>query len=100
MERVAQGKRQPIFICKKIYHRREPSQPAFTISNQLNKLASPFHVMSSEVGQPVLGLHIFRNLAEEKVNMAPKNTSKSGPIFCVNSMLTQNDSVLLQFFIP
>ena len=69
--------------------------PASSIS-----LLAHFQVMSSEVGQPVLGLHIFRNLAEEKVNMAPKNTSKSGPIFCVNSMLTQNDSVLLQFFIP
>ena len=31
-----------------------------------------------------LGLHIFRNLAENKINMAAVNTSKSGLIICVN----------------
>ena len=49
-----------------------------------------------DVGQPLLGLHIFRNLAEEKINMAPVNMSKSGPNICVNavSMLRQKDSLL------
>ena len=48
-------------------------------------LLAQFHIMSIEVGQPVLGLHIFRNLAKEKVGMTPVNMSKSGPIICVNS---------------
>ena len=45
----------------------------------------PIHKISIEVSQPVLGLHIFRNFTEEKVNMAPLNMSKSGPMiphFC------------------
>ena len=50
----------------------EPSQPYI-------------HKMSMEVGQPVSGLHIFRNLAEEEINMAAVNMSKRGPIICVNS---------------
>ena len=41
--------------------------------------------MSMEVGQPVLGLHMFRNLAEEEINMAAVNMSKTGPMICVNS---------------
>ena len=41
--------------------------------------------MPMKVGQFVLGLHIFRNLAEEKINVAAVNMSKRGPIICVNS---------------
>ena len=52
------------------------------------------------MGQPVLGLHIFRNLTEEKINMAPVSMSKHGPIICVDSMLRQNDSLFLELFIP
>ena len=36
--------------------------------------------MTIEVGQPVLGLYILRNLAEDKVNIAAVNNSKSGLI--------------------
>ena len=63
----------------------EPSQPVFIIPSQLGKHASPLHKMSVEVGQPVLGLHIFRNVAEEKIKMVAENMSKRGPIICVNS---------------
>ena len=62
----------------------EPSQPAFIIPSQLVKHANPLKV-PIEVGRPSLGLHIFRNLAEEKINMATVNMSKRGPIICVNS---------------
>ena len=41
--------------------------------------------MSIEVDQPVPGLHIFRDLAEEKINMVAVNMSKRGPVICVNS---------------
>ena len=41
--------------------------------------------MAVEMGQPVLGLHVFRNLAEEKIYMAAVNMSKRGPASCVNS---------------
>ena len=41
--------------------------------------------MLMEVGQPVLGLHIFRNLVEEKINMVAVNISKIEPIIFVNS---------------
>ena len=88
------------FICKKISDQVEPSESAFIITSQLGMHASTLRKMPVEMGQPVLGLHIFRNLAEEKINMAAVNMSKRGPIICVNSMLRQNDSVLLQFFIP
>ena len=57
------------FISKKISDGMKPSQPVFIIPSQLGKHASPLHKMSIEVDQPVLGLHIFMNLAEEKVNM-------------------------------
>ena len=57
--------------------------------------ASTLLKMPVEMGQPVFGLHMFRNLAEEKINMAAVNMSKRGPIICVNSMLKQNDSVPL-----
>ena len=73
------------FICKKISDPMEPAQPVFIIANQFGKHASPLHKMSVEVGQPVLGLHIFRNLTEEKINMAAVNIPKRGPIICVNS---------------
>ena len=63
----------------------EPSQSAFIIPSQLGKHASPLHKMPIEVGQPILGLHIFRNLAEEKMNMTAVNMSKRGPVICVNS---------------
>ena len=63
----------------------KPSQPVFIIPSQHGKHASPLHKISIEVGQPVLGLHIFRNLAEEKINMVAVNMSKRGPIICVNS---------------
>ena len=63
----------------------EPSQPVFIIPSQCGKHASPlYYKMSIEVGQYVLGLHIFRNLAEEII-MAAVNMSKRGPIICVNS---------------
>ena len=83
------------FICKKISDWMEPKQPVFIITSQLGKHASPLHKMSIEVGQPVLGLHIFRNLAEEKMNMVAVNMSKREPIICAN-MLRQNDSALLR----
>ena len=35
----------------------------------LGKNASPLHKMPIEVGHSILGLHIIRNLAEEKINM-------------------------------
>ena len=63
----------------------EPSQPVFIIPSQLGKHVSPLNKMSIGVGQPVLGLHILRNLAEEEINMVAINTSKMGPIICVNS---------------
>ena len=88
------------FICKENSDRTEPSQPVFAIPSQLGKHASTLYKMSIEVYQPVLGLHIFSNLAEEKINTVAVNKSKRGPIICVNSMLRKNDSVLLQFFIP
>ena len=62
----------------------EPSQPVFIIPSQCGKHASPLYKMSIEVGQSVLGLYIFRNLAEEII-MAAVNMSKRGPIICVNS---------------
>ena len=77
------------FICKKTSDRMESVQPVFIIARQVGKHASPLHKMSVEVGQPVPGLHIFRNLTEEKINMAAVNISKREPIICVNSyMLT------------
>ena len=60
----------------------EPSQPVFTSSAGL---LAHFHEIQIEAGQSALGLHIFKNLAEEKINMAPVNMSKSGPIVFVNS---------------
>ena len=63
----------------------EPSQPAFIIPSHVGKHARPLHKMSIEVGQPILGLHIFRNHAEEEINIAAVNMSKWGPIVCVNS---------------
>ena len=63
----------------------EPSQPAFIITSQLGNHASSLHKMSVEVAQSVFGLHIFRNLEEEKTNMAAVNMSKRGSIICVNS---------------
>ena len=62
----------------------EPSQPVFIIPSQCGNHASPLYKMSIELGQYVLGLHIFRNLAEEII-MAAVNMSKRGPIICVNS---------------
>ena len=73
------------YVCKKISDQMEPSQPVFIIPSQLGKHVSPLHKMSLGVGQPVLGLHILRNLAEEEINMVAINTSKMGPIICVNS---------------
>ena len=67
------------FICKKISDRMEPNQLAFNILSQLGRLANP-----TEVCQTVVGLHIFSNLREEKINMAPVNMSKAGPIICLN----------------
>ena len=63
----------------------EPNQSAFIIPSLLSKHTSPLHKIPIEVGQPILGLYIFRNLAEEKINMAAVNISKRGPIICVNS---------------
>ena len=54
----------------------EPSQPAFIRPSQLGMHASPLHKMSVEVGQSVFGLHIFRNIAEEKINMVAVEMSK------------------------
>ena len=62
------------FICKKTSDRMDPSQPVFTICmSQLGKHASPLHKMSIKVGQPVLGLHIPGNFAEEKINIIAVN---------------------------
>ena len=46
-------------------------------------LVAYFHKVSIKLGQS-LGLHIFRNLTEEKVNMATVSMSKSEPTICVN----------------
>ena len=66
----------------------EPSHPAFsqfgnhTIPSQFGKCAIilPKHVYpvgpDSQRRQNVLGLHIFRNLAEKKINMAAMNMEK------------------------
>ena len=54
------------------------SQITFTIPANSEVLLANFHKNSIEVGRPVLGLHIFRNFTEEKINMAPVNMSKSG----------------------
>ena len=54
------------FICKKTSDWIELNQPVFIVPSQLGKHARPLHKMSIEVGQLVLGLQIFRNLAEEK----------------------------------
>ena len=63
----------------------ETSQPVFIIPSQLGKHASPIHELSVEMGQPALGLHIFRNLKEEEINRAAVNMSKRGSTICVNS---------------
>ena len=52
------------FICKKISDRMEPSRK-----------------IPIEVGQPGLGLHIFTNFTEEKINIAPVNMSKKDQSF-------------------
>ena len=44
------------------------------ISDQMEPSACLHHL---EVRQAVLGLGIFRNFTEEKINMAPVNMSKS-----------------------
>ena len=44
-----------------------------------------FHKIPIEVGQPVLGLHKFRNFTEAKISMASANISKSGLIVLVIS---------------
>ena len=49
----------------------DPPSPASSVG-----LLAHSHEIPIEVGQPVLGLHIFRNLTEEKINMAPVNMSK------------------------
>ena len=69
----------------------ELSQPVFIIPSQIGKHASPLHKISIEVDQPVLGLHIFRNLAEEKINMVVANMSKRGPSICVNSYYAEKE---------
>ena len=79
----------------------EPRQPAFTIPANSVGLLAQFQKIPIEVGQHVLGLHIFRNFTEEKINMEPVNMSKSESTICVIvRMLRQNDSILLQLFIP
>ena len=88
METAAQVKKtaclmvQPLktinFICKKISDRMESNQLAFNIPQ-------PARCQPTEVCQSVVGLHIFSNLREEKINMAPVNMSKTGPIICLNS---------------
>ena len=61
------------FICKKISDQMETSQPAFIIPACLVGLLAHFYKTPIKVGQTVLGLHIFRDLTEEKINMAPVN---------------------------
>ena len=73
----------------------KPSQPVFIIPSQLGKDACPLHKIAIEVSQPVLGLHILRNLAEEKLNMVAVNMSKRGPITCVISCF--DETVILHF---
>ena len=63
----------------------ELSYSAFIIPSQLGKHANPLHRIPIEVGQPVLGLHIFRNFTEEKIDLAPVHMSIRGLIICVNS---------------
>ena len=73
------------FICKKISGLMESSQSAIIILSQLGRLATHFRKIPIKMEQPLLGLKIFRNLTKGKINMAPVNMSKSGPIICVNS---------------
>ena len=61
----------------------ELNQPTFIIPSQLGKRAGPLPQNVDPVGQArqtrqdvVLGFHIFRNLAEKKVNMVAVNMSK------------------------
>ena len=58
------------FICKKKFLIR---------SNQvsLHSESPDFLKIPIEVDHPVFGLHIIKNLAEEKINMTPVNMSKS-----------------------
>ena len=65
-------------ICKKISDWMEPSQPAFTIPSQHGRLASHFHKIPIEVGQPGLGLHIFRNFSiwQKKIKHGTSNLVK------------------------
>ena len=51
------------FFCKKISDCIETSQSAFYTPSQLGKRTSPLQKMPVKVGQPVLGLHIFRKPA-------------------------------------
>ena len=94
MERDAQVKGQPVWrdsLENDKFHLQENfwsdgTKPAvFIMPSQLGKHASPLNKMSIEVDQPVPGLHIFRDLAEEKINMVAVNMSKRGPVICVNS---------------
>ena len=74
------------FICENISDQMEPSQSAFTIHQASSAgLLSHFHKIQIKVGQPVLGLHILRNLTEQEINMAPVSMCKSGTIICVNN---------------
>ena len=70
----------------------EPSQHIHSpTSGSCVSMLAHFNKMSIQVGQPVRGLHIFRNLAKEEINRAAINMSKSGPIICVNSYYAETE---------
>ena len=64
------------------WNRVSPHSPSPASSADL---LAHFHKIPIDVGQPVPGFHIFRNLIEKKIKMAPGNMSKSGPVIFVNS---------------
>ena len=95
------------FICKNISDGMDPNQPALIIPSQLNSSAGALPKntnpggLTCQMRQDVaLGLQIFRNLVEKVVHGSSKRQNVSEPIICVNSMLRQNDFVLLQCFVP
>ena len=76
----------------------EPSQPAFTIPSQKHTIPLPLKCQSrwaspSKELNVVLGLHIFSK------HGSSKHVKKCDFVKIVG-MMRQNNSVLLQFFIP
>ena len=86
MEQAAHVKRHPVW-WDSLEKRQVLFARIFLIRWNRVSPHSPSSASSAGLllGQPVLGLHIFRNLKEKKRKMAPVNMSKIGPIIFVNS---------------